>query len=959
MFRIVAGLLASGSVLAVVATLIPDNYFLDCSGGGRSCPPEVELESGTKKLALYDARALRAPAPGQLRAAYEQKQALTAAKDSVRGAGGRWSEHGQGPLISSGLAQTLGADLGVAVPDINLNRWAGRVDDFAYDPIGKRLFAAVSTGGIWMSETVNGDITTLGEFWRPVGDNLPYLATGGVIWTQGGGGTLIAATGDSVMSTGAYHGIGAFWSNDLGLTWNRSEGFPDDAVVFNTDIDRSNPNIAYIASSLGLFRTQDAGRSFQNVALPVSAECAGVEDRASACNLASVVSDVRVQAPGGTTNVQCSSNGCPVLAAVGWRAGTLEYPGTEIPQSPRNGMYKSATGEAGTFVHLDLPVVDSTTKQGFAPADRIGRIEMGNAIGAAQDHNYVYAFVQDASFLNGLGTDPQEDVIPTVLGGMIHGLYVSPDFGESWIQMADSGEIGSIPGPLVALVSPGVQSWYNQFIRPDPTMADPVTGIPTRLIFGLEEIFQNALPVPLDGTTQALNAVQDFQNIGYYFSAGGENTPHPDQHAAMFVEDDLIPGRVCLFAGNDGGISKQCVLPGQPFSQAGWGRGAGANAGFYTLLPYGLGVAKDGTVWFGLQDNGSGHMEPDTGESFGDFGADGFYAEVDPDNSDIAYTESQNGGLRRTTDRGNSATTIAPPYTRVNFANWFSMDPLNAEHMITLANEVYETTQASTVTGSTWTEVFRLGVNANNRAIYTATVGDVHGPAIYVGACGDCGVTNNDEPFQNRVATNVGGTLPPKPETSNGWHIATAAGLPNRLITAIEIDPDNAETVYFGLGNYSSGLRGPHTFGEDPNNDANLEAGYLFRSDDAGESFYSIQGDLPHLPINYVLVRDGQLLAATDFGVFISTDLQGTNWAPLGTGLPAAPVTQVKVQPGNPNKLFASVYGRHIWTYEFPADARVVDVPRSDSAVRGGAPGWLWLLVLLTAAVGRRKGIRH
>ena len=49
----------------------------------------------------------------------------------------------------------------------------------------------------------------------------------------------------------------------------------------------------------------------------------------------------------------------------------------------------------------------------------------------------------------------------------------------------------------------------------------------------------------------------------------------------------------------------------------GWGQGA--NNGFYTLLPYGMAVAKDGTVWMGFQDNGSGHIEPDTREMFMDF----------------------------------------------------------------------------------------------------------------------------------------------------------------------------------------------------------------------------------------------------------------------------------------------------------------------------------------------------
>ena len=38
-------------------------------------------------------------------------------------------------------------------------------------------------------------------------------------------------------------------------------------------------------------------------------------------------------------------------------------------------------------------------------------------------------------------------------------------------------------------------------------------------------------------------------------------TTHPDQHAGLFVPDGL--GGVTLFAGNDGGVYKQHVAPGQ------------------------------------------------------------------------------------------------------------------------------------------------------------------------------------------------------------------------------------------------------------------------------------------------------------------------------------------------------------------------------------------------------------
>ena len=951
----------AGVVVSAAAVLaVTHKPALDCSGGGRLCPRTVELENPDKKLAIYAERAQRigAAPSGALRTAFERKQAMSVRKADVKGANGTWRTYGRGTLITSGLAQELGASLGQPLPDINLGADSGRVDNFAYDPTAKRLFAAVGNGGIWMSEARDGDVRTLGDLWTSIGDNLPTQANGGVIWTSAGGGTIIAAGGDSVMSTGAYFGLGAYWSNDLGATWTRSEGYPDDALVFNTETDPQTPRIVYIASSLGLYRSEDAGRSFQNVLLPTGSnngtECAGNIDRTTACNLANMVSDVIIKAPGGTEGFQCSSNGCPVLAAVGWRGGRTTYPDTEIPQAPSNGLYKSDTGIPGSFRRVETAPVDSATEAGFAPAERTGRIEMGAAVGPGQDHNYVYAMVHDA-VLQAQAANPTLDPPLDVLGGIplatrINGIYVSADFGETWRRMADSVEVGSIPGPFVALIPPGVQGFYNQWIQPDPTREIPGVGIPTRVAFGLEEIFQNRVPhVPLNGLGQL--GPQDFQNIGFYFSAtGADPNTHADQHAGLWIPTGSLPnsgdGGVCLFAGNDGGVYRQCLLPGEELDNTKW---LNTNDGFFTLLLYGLGISKDGTVWFGLQDNGSGHVEPATGEYFGDFGGDGIYAEADPDNSDIAYTETPNGGLVRTSDRGNSSTDIGPPYSRPNFSNWFSMDPLDGNHMITTANEIYETTSAQTVTGSTWDLVYSLGVNPATGAVYTATVADVQGPAIYAGWCGDCGITINDTAFRRGLSTNIGGPLPPEPGTDAGWHDAKTNGLPNRLITSIEIDPVDPKTVYVGLGGYMADLRGPNTFGEDSTG-ADVEAGNIFKSTDAGETFTAIHGDLPRVPVTSILAREGQLMIGTDLGVFISADSNGSGWAPMGNGLPAVPTTMLKMQPGNPNRLFISTFGRGVWTYDFTGDAAVKSESKEG---RGLLIGALPLPALLLLAFGR------
>jgi hypothetical protein len=63
--------------------------------------------------------------------------------------------------------------------------------------------------------------------------------------------------------------------------------------------------------------------------------------------------------------------------------------------------------------------------------------------------------------------------------------------------------------------------------------------------------------------------------------------------------------------------------------------------------------------------------------------------------------------------------------------------------------------------------------------------------------------------------------------------------------------------------------------------------------------------------------------------------------------------------------LFASLYGRHVWTYEFPADARMLRDPLEEAreanrlarSAKGGALGLAGLALL--ALLGLRRRTMH
>lgn len=368
--------------------------------------------------------------------------------------------------------------------------------------------------------------------------------------------------------------------------------------------------------------------------------------------------------------------------------------------------------------------------------------------------------------------------------------------------------------------------------------------------------------------------------------------------------------------------------------------GSGANRGFYTLMNYGISVAKDGTVYYGLQDNASGKIEPDTRRQVRVYVGDGMWTAVDPDHSDIAYYQTPGLALVRTADGGRTTEYVDSfDVGTAHFLSAFRMDPQDANHLVAAGTRVAETLDAAT--DATWTTVFDLGVNdATGGAFQSRGTLAVQGDAAYVGACGPCNITAAGDQFRNRLATNVGGEAPPQKGTPDGWHVASANGLPNRYLYDIEADPANPETVYVVLGGYSTARWLPD--GQYLDSNANRGSGRVFKSIDAGESFVDISGDLPDVITTAIIQRGEQLIVGTDIGVFISSDLDGSAWAPLGD-LPSVPVNQLVLKPGDDRTLFAGTFGRGVQTYDFAkaTDGGSGGGGTPDAGRFGGAmPGW-------------------
>jgi photosystem II stability/assembly factor-like uncharacterized protein len=504
-----------------------------------------------------------------------------------------------------------------------------------------------------------------------------------------------------------------------------------------------------------------------------------------------------------------------------------------------NGLWLS-TDSGATFAKV--------APSGFAAQANIGRMSL------AVTPTAEYAVVQDAVlFNNGSATDGLNGVYRSTAGP-----------AGPWTRIATGTSLldGNSQVSYCFGEHAGVQAWYDQYLAVDPTNKN-------HLVLGLEEIYDSA-----DGGTT-------WHTIGRYADncSGGSLTTHPDQHAAAFGVAGGVP---TLYVGNDGGVWKQT---GATLSNSNW---VDLNAGLSILQPYYVAASAgpNPTIIAGTQDNGTVLGTPASQTWNGIKGGDGGAVAIVPNTPTSMYEEYTYLSMYRSTNGGSSWTNVRPPDggngNAARFIAPFMLDPTDPNHLVALGQHVWEDHNGTNVS---WTQSY------DNGSGHVGTALDVRGSTIYEGWCGPCNPSalTSDSPFARGLATNAGGT----------WHAVAAAGLPNRYVSGILIDPANSNHVYVAMSGFSrrwipgGGL------------------GHVFESTDGGASFTDISGNLPDAPANDLVLSRGKLVVATDVGVYRRTPTG--SWAKFGTGMPVLSVLDLTVVPGT-NTILAASHGRGIWS---------------------------------------------
>ncbi len=136
----------------------------------------------------------------------------------------------------------------------------GRIDRVAVDPTDSRImYIGAPSGGLWKTYD-------RGENWTALTDNLPTLGISGIAINPQNPNEIYISSGDG--DGGYTYTSGVFKSTDGGETWDIT-GFEVDLTTRENTVDLvmnpENPNVLWVSSSLGFYKTIDAGETWNRI----------------------------------------------------------------------------------------------------------------------------------------------------------------------------------------------------------------------------------------------------------------------------------------------------------------------------------------------------------------------------------------------------------------------------------------------------------------------------------------------------------------------------------------------------------------------------------------------------------------------------------------------------------------------------------------------------------------------
>ncbi len=503
-------------------------------------------------------------------------------------------------------------------------------------------------------------------------------------------------------------------------------------------------------------------------------------------------------------------------------------------------------------------------------------------------------------------------------GGPGSGLHKSTDGGETWEEL-EQGIPNSNLGKIGLAISPQRPDTVYAAIELDrrtggvfmsgdrggswQKMSETVSGGTG------PHYYQELYASPHNHGELYLVSVRTLvsKDHGANFETINVDNKHVDDHAIAFREDD--PNYMMF--GTDGGLYETYD-----------GRETWRYIDNLPVMQYYKISVDDAepfyNVYGGTQDNGSnGGPSRTDNESgirnadwFKTLGADGHDSATDPENPNIMYAETQQGGLHRI-DRATGDQVFIQPqaregedFERFNWDAPIETSSHQPERLYHASHRVWRSDNR----GDSWTPISgdltrdqeRLELPIMGKQRSWDNPWDVLAMSNYNT------ITSLAESPQDEDVLYAGtddGLLHVTEDGGENWRrieLENIDGVPSTaFINDIKADRFDANTVYVAMDAHKNGDFSP----------------YLIKSTDRGETWTSIAGDLPDRHLVWRLVQDhvnqDLLFAATEFGVFFTVD-GGEEWVQLEGGAPTIAFRDITIQRSH-NDLVAGSFGRGIF----------------------------------------------
>jgi photosystem II stability/assembly factor-like uncharacterized protein len=740
---------------------------------------------------------------------------------------------------------------------------SGRVVDI--EPIPGRpysFYVAYATGGLWKTENNGMRFESLfeGENSVAIGDIAVDPKDPNVIWV---------GTGEANSARSHYSGTGIYRTTDAGKSWQRM-GLHDSHHIGRVLIDPQNSDVIFVAAmghlysenkQRGVFRSADAGKSWEKI--------------------------LYVNKRTGAIDITFDPANRNILYAAMWEKIRRTW---NIDESgPASGIYKSTNG-GDTWKRLD----------GFPQGKYIGRIGLAVAPGKPET---VYALLDNqtpkpqkdqfgddlisARKLPGMSKQEVLDIPDEELDRFFRRSRFHSDYDAKKIRSMlekDEIEVKDLVDYIVRLraeaLTPAIhgaevyrsddagRSWRKMNL----TYLDRMYNI-AGYYFGQIRVS------PADEDRIYIMGVPLLTSAdgGRTFESIGGKGVHVDHHA-MWI-DPAHPNHI--INGNDGGLNLT-YDGGQTWQKLNY-----VPVGqFYAVN---VDMAEPYNIYGGLQDNGtykgsSKSIPNETAVWESISGGDGFYIQIAPDFT--VYAGSQFGYYSRI-DTSGRRTRVRPDAPKMDEpalrANW--------------QTPILLSSHSSNVLYYGGNRVFRsLDKGENLKPISPVlTSPDVSGNVPYGTITA---IAESKQTFGVLYAGTDDGRVHMTPDGGFTWN-EIGNYLPRGLWCS-RIETSNFEDgrVYLSLTGYR---------------DDDFRT-YLYRSVDFGRTWESIKGNLPDESVNVIRedpANEDVLYIGTDIGVFVSLD-RGKSWEVLQDGIPVSPAHDLVLHPRD-RDLVVGTHGRSIY----------------------------------------------